>query len=99
MMKLVGLPLILSVLTNPVLLGKITYKLEGEASMQTKSLTSSGGTGSTVPASGPYRCGSHKQVIVTFVKGTKFATCPAGNHKTTWAVVRESEADASISTK
>ena len=98
--KFVGLSLVLSVLTNPVLLEETTHKFEGEASMRfqtsSTSLTSSGSTGSLVPASGPYRCGSHKAVIVFFKRGTKFTSCPAGNHKTTWGVVRESESGASV---
>ena len=60
------------------------------------SLTSSGGTGTVVAKTGPYRCGTHKQVIVTFISGKKFTNCPAGNHKTTWGIVRESEAGASV---
>lgn len=100
-MKFVGLSLVLSVLTNPVLAGKITHKFEGEASMRTQtssstSLTTSGSSGSIVSKTGPYRCGTHKQIIVTFVRGNKFTNCPAGNHKATWGVVRESEAGASV---
>ena len=103
MVKFVGLSLVLSVLINPVLLGNITHKFEGEAGMRTQtsssiSLTSSGSTGTIVSKTGPYRCGTHKQVIVTFVRGNKFTSCPAGNHKTSWSVVRASEAGASVST-
>ena len=98
--EVVGLPLVLSVLINPVLLGKTIHKLEGEASMRTQSastaLTSGGSSGSLCPKTGPYRCGTHKQVIVTFVRGTKFTNCPAGNHKASWGIVRESEAGASV---
>lgn len=102
MVKFVGLSLVLSVLIKPVLLGNITHKFEGEASMRTQSastsLTVSGSSGSICPKTGPYRCGTHKQVIVTFVRGNKFTSCPAGNHKTSWSVVRASEAGASVST-
>lgn len=98
--KFVGLSLVLSVLTNPVLLEKTTHKIEGEASMSTQtsttSLTASGSTGTLVSKSGPYRCGTHKAVIVFFKRGTKFTACPAGNHKATWGVVRDSEAGASV---
>jgi hypothetical protein len=96
MVKFVELSLVLSVLINPVLLGKITHKLEGEASMSTQSLTASGSSGAIVSKSGPYRCGTHKQVIVIFKRGSKFTNCPAGNHKANWGVVRESEAGASV---
>jgi hypothetical protein len=69
-------------------------------SVQTSStaLTTSGSTGSLCSKTGPYRCGTHKQVIVTFTRGNKFTNCPASNHKTSWAVVRESEASLSVST-
>ncbi len=68
-------------------------------SVQTsRSVTSSGTTGSVCPNSGPYRCGSHKEIIVFFKRGDKFSACPAKNHSTTWSVVKESEADDSVST-
>lgn len=62
--------------------------------VQTKEVVASGSTGAIVQKSGPYKCTSHVDIIVFFKSGDKFSVCPAKNHNTSWATVRESDAAA-----
>lgn len=54
-----------------------------------RDLTASGGTGTVVQKSGPYRCEGHAEIVVFFKKGDKFSTCPINRgHATTWSIIR-----------
>ncbi|HEY7914853.1 MAG TPA: hypothetical protein VIG62_23290 [Blastocatellia bacterium] len=56
-----------------------------------RSISASGTTGGTVSESGPYKCGSHGEVVVFLKRGQKFPACPnstsSKGHSTTWRMV------------
>lgn len=68
----------------------------------TKDVGGSGGTDGICQYSGPYKCSTHTEIIVSFQKGQKFHPCPvppetsktAAGHVTTWVMVREADAAA-----
>lgn len=58
-----------------------------------RDVSASGTTGTLCQKSGPYKCGTHPQIIVIFKKGDRFAACPAKDHATTWYMVRTADAE------
>jgi hypothetical protein len=60
----------------------------------------SGSTGTVCQYSGPYKCNTHPDMIVSFQRGQSFTVCPmsvetskaGAGHSTTWAMVRETDA-------
>jgi hypothetical protein len=56
-----------------------------------RSISASGSTGGTVQTSGPYKCGSHREIVVFLKRGERFPACPnstsSRGHSTTWTMV------------
>lgn len=81
------------------MIGQISNAASGDV---TRDVGGGGGTGRVCPNSGPYKCSSHANVIVSFQRGQTFPACPvatdtsrtAEGHSTTWAMVREVDAVA-----
>jgi hypothetical protein len=53
-------------------------------------------TGEICRVSGPYRCGSHRAIVVFFKRGDKFPACPdstsRGGHSTVWYALTTTDA-------
>jgi len=67
----------------------------------TRDRAGSGSTGTVCEHSGPYKCSTHPEIIVSFQRGQKFTPCPAAvetsktsgeGHPTSWVMVRETDA-------
>jgi hypothetical protein len=64
-------------------------------SMQkSKDINASGITGTLCTRSGPYKCGTHPEIIVFFKRGATFTACPAQAHSTNWVMVRNADSVA-----
>lgn len=61
---------------------------------KSKDVNASGITGTVCTRSGPYKCGSHPEIIVFFRRGATFTACPAGQHSTNWVMVRTADSVA-----
>ena len=61
----------------------------------------SGSTGTVCQYSGPYKCSTHPDIIVSFQRGQSFSACPVAvdlrkaetgaGHSTSWEMVREAD--------
>ncbi len=61
---------------------------------KSKDVNASGITGTVCPRTGPYKCGSHAEIIVFFRRGATFTACPAQGHSTNWVMVRTADSVA-----